>query len=76
MNTIREWLIRLLGGAVKSPCKHKWRVLIEHYPTFTQDYWQCRKCQFTKAYQNDAPPEPIRTEICNLGDVHIVNGLR
>lgn len=74
MKAIRDWLIRWLGGTPKAPCKHEWYVMIECYPRFTHDYWSCRKCGFTKAYPNDEPPEPLKTEVCNLGDVHIVNG--
>jgi hypothetical protein len=71
--TLRRWLIELLGGRVID-CEHKWTVLIENYPTFTQDYWTCKKCGLTKAYPNDAPPEKLKIAICDLGDVHIING--
>lgn len=74
MDGVKDWLIRLLGGTPKAPCKHKWFVLIEFYPRFTEDYWQCRKCGFTKAFPNEEPPEPLKTKICDLGHVHIVNG--
>lgn len=70
---MREWLIRLLGGTTVK-CNHKWTVPLEHYPTFTQDYWQCKRCKFTKAFQNDKPPEPIKTEMCNMAHFHIING--
>jgi len=73
MNSFRGWLIRLLGGQVKN-CAHKWIVLIEHYPTYTQDYWQCKRCGFTKAYENDSPPEAVKTAFCSLAHQHIVNG--
>jgi len=73
LTTLKRWLIETLGGKVVD-CKHKWSVLIENYPTFTQDYWQCKKCGFTKAYQNSKPPEPIKTEMCSMAYFHIVNG--
>jgi len=73
MNNFRCWFIRFLGGQVKD-CKHKWIVLIENYPTFTEDYWQCKRCGFTKAYPNDEPPEPIKTAFCSMAHGHIVNG--
>lgn len=73
MNIFRNWLIRLLGGEVRN-CKHKWTVIIENYPTYTQDYWQCKRCNFTKAFQNSEPPEPIKTAFCSMAHQHIVNG--
>lgn len=73
MSELRRWLIQLLGGRVND-CQHKWIVLIEHYPTFTKDYWQCKRCGFTKAYENSEPPEPIKTEMCSMAHLHIVNG--
>jgi hypothetical protein len=76
MDNLRQWLIRRLGGTPKEPCNHKWRILIEHYPSYTKDYWQCGRCKVMKIFQNDEPPVPVQTEICNLGDIHIVNGLR
>jgi len=74
MTSFRYWLIRQLGGTVKT-CNHKWRILIQRYPTYAWDKWQCVRCNTCKDFPNNAPPEPLRTEICNLGDVHIVNGL-
>jgi len=73
MSTFRQWFIRKLGGTVKT-CNHKWRVLIEHYPTYTKDYWKCERCGYHKVFENSEPPVPLQTEICNLGGVHIVNG--
>lgn len=74
MKTLVNWLIRKLGGVPKEPCEHSWYVLIEHYPKFTQDYWSCRRCPVTRAYEHDDPPEPLHEEICNLAHVHIMNG--
>lgn len=75
MSAFRAWLIRKLGGVVKT-CDHKWRILIEHYPSFTKDYWECTRCNIAKVFPNGDPPVPLQTEICSLGDVHIVNGMK
>jgi hypothetical protein len=73
VSEFRQWLIRLLGGKVEI-CKHRWKVLIEHYPRYAWDKWICTHCNVAKDFPHDEPPVPIKTEICNLGDVHIVNG--
>lgn len=74
MGRIANWLIRKLGGTPKEPCRHRWYVLIEHYPRFTQDCWRCRKCSVSEVFEYDNPPEPLQEEICNLAHVHIMNG--
>lgn len=72
MNALRQWLIRKLGGSVNI-CDHKWKILIEHYPTYSWDKWLCKRCDLAKDFPNSQPPIPIKTAICDLGDVHIVN---
>lgn len=56
-----------------NPCQHKWRILIEHYPSFASDLWTCKKCSKSQSFPNNEPPVKIKTAICDLGDVHIVN---
>jgi hypothetical protein len=68
----KQWLIRKLGGTVKT-CNHRWRVLIEHYPTYAWDKWECERCKICKDFPHSDPPTPLKTEICNLAHVHIVN---
>ena len=74
MNKLRSWLIRALGGTIKTCGHDDWRVLIEHYPTFAWDKWQCAICGICKDFPNNAPPVPIETAICCMGHVHIANG--
>lgn len=68
VKTLKLWL-----GIIK-PCNHRWRIMIENYPTFTKNYWCCTRCDKWKVFQHDAPPVKIKTEICSLGHVHIING--
>lgn len=65
---LRDWL------KPKPPCRHQWRILIENYPTFTKDLWRCDRCRRSKVFENESPPVEIKTDICNLGHVHIING--
>lgn len=58
---------------VEPPCTHRWRVMIENYPSFTKDYWRCTKCNKWQVFENSEPPVKLKQEICNLGHIHIVN---
>lgn len=50
---------------------HRWRVLLEKYPTFTQDRWKCDECGLTENFPHDQPPTKTATEICDMGHVHV-----
>lgn len=66
-------LINWIRKQSKPPCEHRWTILLEYYPTFTEDYWQCRRCSKCVAFPNDEPPVKLKREICSLGHLHIVN---
>jgi hypothetical protein len=60
-------------GMDQPECVHKWSILLEYYPSFTKDKWICTKCNKTQIFNNDEPPVKIKSEICNLGHLHIIN---
>lgn len=74
-----KWLTRIFEwfspSLPKCKCEHpRWRILLENYPSYTKDYWECRRCGRTQVFQNSEPPVKLKTEICSLGHLHIVNG--
>lgn len=71
---ILEWLTR--KAAPPKPCVHRWGILIEHYPTFAKDRWQCRECGACETFEFGQPPTKLDMEVCSLGTMHIMNGLR
>lgn len=64
---------RWLKRRVKPACRHRWRVLIEKYPTFTQDRWKCDECGLCENFPHDKPPMKVTTEICNMGHLHVAD---
>lgn len=62
-----DWL------ADKPQCQHHWRVLLEHYPSYAYDLWKCDNCGRTRECTEDEAPVKVKTGICSLGHVHIVN---
>lgn len=64
----RKWLNSILKG----PCEHDWYVLIEKYPTFTENRWRCRDCGECKNFPDSQPPVKTTLEICNMGHMHTV----
>lgn len=61
---------RWLQAMTKPPCRHHWRIMIEKYPTFTQDRWKCEDCGKWQNFRHDHPPIKTDTQICNMGHVH------
>jgi hypothetical protein len=57
----------------KTPaCEHDWQILLEKYPTFTQDRWQCEKCRLVQNFAHDAPPVTTKLDLCDIGHLHVV----
>lgn len=56
----------------KPPCHHQWTVLLEKYPTFTQDRWKCSECGLAENFPHDKPPIKTDLEICSMGHLHVV----
>lgn len=72
---MRPLLKRLLDWFNDAPqCQHRWRVLLEHYPSYAYDWWTCDLCGEDLQCTHDEAPIKIETEICNWGHIHIVNG--
>lgn len=71
INRLRQWLITHLSE--KTPCTHRWYVIIEHYPTYAWDKWCCADCGYCQDFPNSEPPVKLEQEICSLGHLHIVN---
>lgn len=69
------WLVEWLKGKWhgKPECAHRWRILIEYYPTFASNKWHCKKCGKTENFPDSEPPVKVKHDICSLGHLHIVN---
>lgn len=71
-----EYIDGLIAAHKEGRCNPKTcaQCLLEYYPSFTKDYWECRRCGRAQVFNHDDPPVRIKTAICNLGHVHIING--
>lgn len=74
-----KWLTKLFEwfspSLPKCKCaRPRWRVMLECYPSFTKDYWECARCNQTQVFDNNQPPVKLKYEVCSLGHLHIMNG--
>ena len=49
---------------------HDWKLLLENYPSYAYDWWQCTKCGMTDKFTTSEAPFETELVMCNLGHLH------